>query len=68
LSSPLLFAEVLSSCDDKLYAKRAALMSSLRLVPTEDAFSGEQLIYYAEARGHQFKREQWSVLARALMD
>lgn len=67
ISSPLLFAEVLSTWDDSTYAGRATLFADLRLVPTKEAFEDGQLDYYAANQRKQFAPENWSALARPLM-
>jgi intracellular multiplication protein IcmJ len=66
ISSPLLFAEILSVCDDKLFAERAKLVESLRLVPTKEAFHAGQLEYYAVNQRTQFLPENWAAFARQL--
>jgi intracellular multiplication protein IcmJ len=66
ISSPLLFAEILSVCDDKLYSERANAIKQLRLVPTKEAFNAGQLEYYAANLRPQFLPENWGSLARQL--
>jgi len=68
LSSPTLFAQVLSVCDDKLFAERAQLLESLRLVATEEAFHPGQLAHYTvNARG-QFAVAAWGDFRRQLLE
>lgn len=67
ISSPLLFAEILSGCDDAMYANRKQLLESLRLVPTREAFHSGQLEYYAVNLRSQFLADSWAALARQLM-
>ncbi len=67
IGSPLLFAEVLAVCDEQMYATRAALFSTLRLVPTREAFQDGQLDYFAANQRKQFAPENWAALARPLM-
>lgn len=67
ISSPLLFAEILSVCDEDMFNKRATLMESLRLVPTKEAFHPGQLEYFAVNVRTQFLPDTWAALARQLM-
>lgn len=66
ISSPLLFAEILSVCDDKLYAERSKSIETLRIVPTKEAFNAGQLEYYAANLRPQFLSENWGAFARQL--
>jgi intracellular multiplication protein IcmJ len=66
ISSPLLFAEILSGCEDSLYATRGALVESLRLVATAQAFHAGQLEYYAVSLRAHFAPENWQALASQL--
>lgn len=66
ISSPLLFAEILSTCDDKMYSSRPKIMESLRLVPTKEAFHVGQLEYYAANLTEKFKPTTWAALSSQL--
>ncbi|MDB6009975.1 MAG: type secretion protein DotN [Gammaproteobacteria bacterium] len=66
IASPLLFAEILSGCDERMYAARATFLESLRLVATEAAFQAGQVDYYAINHRTQFAPEHWSALAAQL--
>lgn len=67
IASPLLFAEILSGCDERMYAVRASFLESLRLVATEAAFQPGQLEYYATNQRTQFAPDQWLALAAQLL-
>jgi intracellular multiplication protein IcmJ len=66
ISSPLLFAEILSGCDEAMYEQRASLLESLRLVPTQQAFHAGQLEYYAVNLREHFSPDTWVALAGQL--
>lgn len=66
ISSPLLLAELLATCDEQRYAGRAAPLAALRLVPTREAFRAGQLEYYAANMKTAFSPDNWSKLARQL--
>lgn len=66
ISSPLLFAEILSTCDDQMYSARAKIMESLRLVPTQEAFNVDQLKYYAVNMAQKFNPTSWPALSSQL--
>jgi intracellular multiplication protein IcmJ len=66
IASPLLFAEILSGCDESMYAGRGTFLESLRLVATESAFQPGQLDYYAINQRTQFAPEHWAALAAQL--
>lgn len=67
ISSPLLFAELLSNCDDRLYAERATILESLRLVPTREAFHAGQLEHYSVNLRPHFLSDNWPALTRQLV-
>ena len=66
VSSPTLFAQVLSVCDERIFAERSDLMSSFRLVPTKAAFQAGQLEYHAVNAKLQFQSDSWVALGREL--
>jgi intracellular multiplication protein IcmJ len=66
IGSPLLFAEILSGCEDSLYERRGELLEGLRLVPTQQAFQGGQLEYYAVSLRAQYSPDGWLALAGQL--
>lgn len=67
ISTPTLFAQVLSVCEETTFAGRAELLESLRLVPTKEAFHAGQLDYYAVNTRAQFQAETWAALSRQLL-
>jgi intracellular multiplication protein IcmJ len=67
ISSPLLFAEVLSNLDDETFANRGTLMADLRLVPTKQAFHDGQLEYYRINNRPVFLPTGWTALTHQLL-
>jgi hypothetical protein len=66
VASPLLFAEILSGCDERMYATRGTFLEALRLVATDAAFHPGQLDHYAVNHRTQFVPEQWMTLTAQL--
>ena len=57
-------AQCLASMKDGAFANRASALQGMRLVPTEHAFSAEQLEFYAATQAASFRADGWLALRR----
>jgi intracellular multiplication protein IcmJ len=67
ISNPYILAEIISTCPDDIYAKRAELLAPLRLVASKEAFHAGQLEYYAANNRALFLPESWPPLTHQLL-
>jgi len=67
ISTPYALAEILSTCHDDIYVRRADLFAPLRLIATKEAFHAGQIEYYATNNHALFLPKSWPSMTRQLL-